>query len=118
MNPIWPNPGRGMFPTMQWFGKSWGAPINDDCPQAAVPVGAICGPCDEPIAADDTGIIYSNGPVAHWECFMRQTVGSIAHQKKICICYGGLGQEWPGELTKREAAIAAVDYAGLRRPGA
>jgi len=102
---------------MQWFGKSWDSPMNNDCPQAPVPVGATCLLCDEPVIEADSGVIYSNGPVAHWECFMRQVVGSIAHQQALCRCYGGNAVEWPGELTRREAARAAVKHANIKYPG-
>jgi len=72
---------------IHWFGKSWGSALNDDCPQARTPVGWPCTHCDEPIAEGDQGIIYSNGPVAHLDCFIRGTIGSVAHQLKTCSCF-------------------------------
>lgn len=96
--------------TMQWFGKSWGSPMNEDCPQAPVPVGVTCLWCREKTMIGDTGVIYSNGPVAHLECFLRQTYGSVGHQRGLCMCNGGPGTMTdPEGMTIRQAARAAVD---------
>jgi hypothetical protein len=52
---------------------------------------------------------YANGPLAHLNCFMRQTIGSVAHQLKQCRCYvPGSTEEDPPGMTKRQAADAAV----------
>ena len=94
---------------MRWFGTSWGAPLNEDCPQVPVPVGAMCLWCSEIVAEHETGVIYSNGPVAHFECFLRQTYGSVGHQRGLCSCNGGPGtMNDPPDMTKRQAARAAV----------
>lgn len=99
------------LPTMRWFGDPWGAPINEDCPRVAAPVGCNCQWCNEKVQATETGVIYSNGPACHLECFLRQSFGSVGHQLGLCICFGGPG--WlddPPNLTKREAAVAAVAW--------
>lgn len=64
---------------MQWFGKSWGAPICDIADQIDTPVGEPCGYCEDPIAegdigfrmpfvGDPTGRGYMN---AHHQCLMK-----------------------------------------------
>lgn len=94
---------------MRWFGKSWGSPLNEDCPQVLPPAGH-CLWCGEVILDHETGVIYSNGPAAHLECFLRQTFGSVGHQRGLCLCDGGPGtlNDPPG-LNKRQAARAAVE---------
>jgi hypothetical protein len=93
---------------MQWFGQSWGAPINEDCPETDVPLGATCIWCGELVDEQDSGVVYSNGPVAHFECFIRQGVGGVNHQLGRCTCCGGTEDPDPEGLTKREAAVEAV----------
>jgi len=34
---------------MTWFGASWGAPLNEECPRQATPAGELCLRCEEPI---------------------------------------------------------------------
>jgi hypothetical protein len=95
---------------MHWFGESWGSHFNDDSPHAATPVDWPCCHCDEPIIEGDQGVIYANGPVAHLNCFLRQTTGSVAHVLKTCSCYvPGASETDPPELTKRQAADLAVE---------
>ena len=95
---------------IHWFGNSWGSALNDDCPQARTPVGWPCTHCDEPIAEGDQGIIYSNAPVAQLDCFIRGTIGSVAHQLKTCSCFfPGATEGDPPELSRREAARLAVE---------
>ena len=101
---------------MKWFGKNWHAPICDQCPQGPVPVGETCNWCEEKIEAQDNGVVYSHGPVAHRNCFLRQINGSVAHVLKMCSCYvPGASEDDPPELTKRESANLVVDI--LREKG-
>jgi hypothetical protein len=98
------------MPTMKWFGENWHGAICDQCPQVRVPIGEICDWCEEPITARDRGVIYSNGPAAHLNCFLRQINGSVAHVLKTCSCYvPGASEDDPPELTRREAANLVVD---------
>jgi hypothetical protein len=54
----------------------------------------------------------------HRECMMRQTLGGVGHHLGKCHCPGGSGEfEDPPEMTKREAAIAAVQVWESRRHG-
>jgi hypothetical protein len=95
---------------MRWFGP---APFSAVCrdPEIAhvpTPVGVPCSWCDEPIAADACGYFYSGPtpPAVHVECFVRQVIGSVAHQQRRCTCYGGHDEDPPG-LSKRDAARLA-----------
>lgn len=45
----------------------------------------------------------------HWECAARSVIGSVGHQKRECPCYGGTNEDPPG-VTRREAAVAALNY--------
>jgi len=94
---------------MQWFGQSWGAPLCGPRNHAVTPAGIACAWCDEPIDAEDSGVIYSNGPAMHFECFIRSFAGSVAHIERRCPCFvaGSKDHDDPG-LTKREAARAAM----------
>jgi hypothetical protein len=94
---------------MQWFGQSWGAPMCHPMNHAATPVGLTCQWCREPIDAEDSGVIFSNGPVNHFECFIRSLVGSVAHLERRCACFrGDCGESDDPRLTQREAARAAM----------
>jgi len=95
--------------TTKWFGKRYPAPAYEPEFQADTPVGAFCCHCLEVIRGGEDGWIYSNGPAAHRECFMRSIVGSVAHQQRRCSCYGGSGEDDDG-LTPRQAAQAALDH--------
>lgn len=46
----------------------------------------------------------------HYECDARAVLGSVAHQKGECSCYGRAGEDDPN-LTRRQAAFAALLYA-------
>jgi len=108
---------------MKWFGESWGAPVCEG-EHVETPVGVLCAHCDEPLEAGDQGIMMDGlfdfdvedmlGKLPrleshpwHIDCFVRSVVGSVGHQNKRCSCFGGT-EEDPPNLTKREAATAAV----------
>lgn len=100
---------------MMWFGKSCGAPYESDTPHAATPVGLTCGRCDEDIAEGDDGFVLPvffgeemDHHAYHYECHMRGIVGGLNHLIGKCTCCGGDDPPDPPELTKREAAKAAV----------
>jgi hypothetical protein len=46
---------------MRWFGPSWGAPVNEDCQEAPVPIGTPCMQCGHAIAEGDQGVLMRNG---------------------------------------------------------
>ena len=68
-------PGMSM-----WFGKSWGAPVNESCNEASVPVGQPCHWCPKSIGADSQGFLMINATSAQYEpvhrsCMMEITLG-------------------------------------------
>jgi len=99
----------------QWFGKHWGAPLCDETEHVATPVGRLCLDCGEPIAEEDDGVLIPTIAEtvtiepSHLNCHLRGIVGSVAHQMKLCSCYGGSAKD-QHSLTRRQAADAAVDY--------
>jgi hypothetical protein len=93
---------------MRWFGLLPFAACCDDLPRAPIPIGAACAWCEERIAINDHGLILSGGvEPLHHECFIRQVVGSVAHQQRRCSCYGGHDED-PPDLSRRDAARLAL----------
>jgi len=92
---------------MRYF-RPAGRPAHPHLDEAPQPIGAACVHCDEAVGPDDDGVVYANGPIAHFECFMRRIVGSVNHQLRRCSCYGGDGPDEPPELTRRESARLAL----------
>lgn len=41
---------------MKWFGKSWGAPINEDTEETSVPLGERCMHCGKVFQEGDQGL--------------------------------------------------------------
>ena len=41
---------------MEWFGKNWGAPVNEG-PHAETPIGATCPYCQTEIVDGDRGFL-------------------------------------------------------------
>lgn len=63
---------------LHWFGSSWGAPLNAECPEEPTPVGWVCQFCRRPIRKDDQGVtmlhIEDTGSIRrpwHRACFAR-----------------------------------------------
>lgn len=83
-------------------------------------MAVACGWCKEPIMPGDRGTVQpflhrGTDPTAyyqHLECMLRQTFGSVGHQRRQCHCYGGELED-PPELSVRQAARAACEEAGL-----
>lgn len=104
--------------TMKWFGVSWGAPMNDECPSVPPPVGELCAHCGEGIVAKDSGVVYANGPVAHRNCFLRGVFGSKSHIEKKCSCFvPGATCTDPSGMTVREAANNLAKFLGYDDDG-
>lgn len=104
---------------MKYFGPHPVDAALDDMEVIDPPVLAPCARCGEFIRSTDEGyaIPVLGEPLLaayHRECFMRMTIGSVAHQQKKCFCFGGAGEDDPA-LTSREAALAAVAYFERRK---
>lgn len=98
---------------MRWFGKSYGAGYEAEAEHVDTPVGLTCRHCGEAIGADDSGVILG-GPLRwvsarHYECFFRGIVGGLNHQLGACTCCGGDQPPDPEGMTRREAALRAVE---------
>lgn len=91
---------------MKWFGKKWPSLICKSFEQTDIP-NKLCAWCGEEFLGDDSGLLLDCGTPYHKVCFMREVVGSIEHQKKLCSCYGGKEQH---SGTSKAEAQAAVDY--------
>lgn len=66
---------------MQYFGESWGAPINELSPQVPTPVGEPCAWCTLAIQDGDPGVLTDGTPTPyHRDCFMAHAVqGRMLH---------------------------------------
>lgn len=97
---------------MTWFGKDYGSVMQRECPQVDAPVGALCLRCEEAITAGDDGIVDVTGCPFHRACFIRMTVGSLAHQVRLCDCFipGSVVPHEAPWMTKRQAAEEAVKF--------
>lgn len=109
---------------MRWFGKAYGCAYESDMPHAPTPVGESCAHCDEAISDGDTGLItaylgtegWTFKPL-HYDCHMRGIVGGLNHQLGKCTCCGGTEPPDPPHMSKRAAAIAAVNCFYLKKAG-
>lgn len=90
------------------------------------PQPPICEWCGEPILPNEPkkSIEYFCGAkeVFHFECQVRQIIGSLAHIERRCGCFvEGATEGDPPTMTKREAARAALTAYMLKyreEPGA
>lgn len=103
---------------MRWFGYRPFAKICNEAMRAETPLRMVCSWCDEPIALDENGFIEDEVAVGqevadvwHHECYLRVIHGGVNHQAQLCTCYGGTLDSDPPEMTRREAARAAMRYA-------
>lgn len=108
---------------MKWFGEAFGAPYEEDTPHTLTPVGTPCARCGEAIEVHDSGVtvVHCGGDGAvderplHYECHLRGIIGGANHLMRRCTCCGGTEPPDPPELTKRQAARAAVSTWQWRR---
>ncbi len=74
-----------------------------------------CLHCDEPLGDEVVRIpVYGEGGLivrrSHPECALRMVIGGLNHLLGWCSCCGGTEPPDPEGMTRREAAIAAVDF--------
>jgi hypothetical protein len=66
-----------------------------------------CIYCGEIILLSET--FAGSQAKTHYECGIRMVMGSVAHQKRECSCFGGTGGDDPN-LSLRENAQLAFAY--------
>jgi hypothetical protein len=116
-------------PPTVYFGQRWDAPLLDgDTVQIDVPLGKACMFCDEPITAEDRGLmrpairnvggeLVATQEPAHMECDLRAGLGSLAHVEGRCTCAGARRtEEFAG--TDREEALAVLAHINRERAAA
>ncbi len=92
-----------------WFGKDWGAPMCEPSEHVPTPIGDHCVHCQEVIAEGDRGEVNFVGQVSHLECSIRSVVGGLNHLRGDCTCCGGTRPPDPEYLTRRQAAVVAME---------
>lgn len=68
---------------------------------------------EDPSKAQRTMAVDEEGSRPAWlhrECAQRNVIGGLNHLKGTCYCCGGTDYPDPPEMTKRQAALAAVEY--------
>ena len=93
-------------PANLYFGPF--SPAGLDYERTVAPIGEPCLHCAEPIQHGDRGLrMQPELQPVHLECLQRMLLGSVAHQRGTCFCYGGSGEDDPA-LSRRQAALAAA----------
>jgi len=109
---------------MKFFGVRYQSPAYYGVEQVSTPVGQRCDHCAEVIVAGDDGWIIPlhtatgvSRSVMHRACHLRRVVGSVAHQKRECLCFvpGSAACDDPA-LTRRQNAEAAERYFEAHAP--
>lgn len=77
----------------------------------------ICPHCDEAIDGVPRYVPDAAGARMAWHdaCFRRLVIGGLNHLRGDCSCCGGSEPPDPPELSRRQAALAAVAYFESRR---
>ncbi len=68
----------------------------------------MCPYCGEAMAESDDVVRSNSQQSLHRECFVRLIAGSVGHQRRQCLCYGGAHNGEPEGVTKREGARMAL----------
>jgi hypothetical protein len=82
--------------------------------EAPTPHGEPCAWCGTEISFGDCGFLVpligqpGRTLAEHRECFLRQIVGSVAHQRAACSCFGGRPQPSATTTTPRERRLEAL----------
>lgn len=62
-------------PRMAFFGRRYDAPIYEDAPGVATPVGVKCVWCEQPFTVGDDGFRYVSGEYTHRRCSLINLLG-------------------------------------------
>lgn len=100
-----------------YFGERWDAPAFDDAIQMPVPTGDRCLYCEIEITHEDSGTFqhyWEPGsdpklmrPV-HIECWFRSGMGSPAHMRGECSCFGKEEPEDPRSFYEQGKESIAI----------
>lgn len=105
---------------LTYFGPPWDAPIMESAAQVPIPLGEQCLYCPDPILDGEQGVMLPYVDVeedgaprgglraVHRECFLRATVGTVAHLKGECSCKQP-GSDDP-QLSWREEGRAVIEW--------
>jgi hypothetical protein len=117
---------------MRWFGSRPFSPLCRSLERAPIPLGRNCDWCEEEITELEMGYLVpilisfeamtETGTLReapyHWECWVRQVIGSPQHILGECICpNAGHTMHRPPELTKRQEAKLAVELNNMKVHG-
>lgn len=72
----------------QWFGQSWGAPINQSTRHVATPVGVSCVECGSTIQDGDQGVVL---PRIHYDEEGDLVPGQSAFHRACFMSAVGIG---------------------------
>lgn len=64
---------------MQYFGKSWGAPICEQIPEVPVPIGKVCVGCGNTIKEADSGLILPFSGIKDDDGLVQPFLGDDGH---------------------------------------
>lgn len=79
---------------------------DDDC----IHCGDLIGPNEPSEAIWAMGELGGVERRRHEECAIRSAIGGLNHLRGTCYCCGGTDDPDPPNMTRREAAMAAVAY--------
>ena len=68
----------------------------------------MCPYCGEAMELSDDVVRANLEQSFHRECIVRMIAGSVGHQRRQCLCYGGRRNGEPKGVTKREGAKMAL----------
>lgn len=120
---------------VQWFGESWGAPVNKTARHALTPVGQPCMRCGIPIRRDDRGLLVVHctetsltGRVDavrrpwHHHCFVTHMTPMVIHRLHFglpdCGFTNDIPKHWPGwnTWTNRDEEVTCPRCIEARQP--
>lgn len=103
--------------------------LDANVAEVPVPAGQPCMYCDEPITADDRGLmrpavrnvggqLVGTQEPAHMECDLRSTMGSLAHIQGRCTCGSRTARTEAFDGTDHEEALAVLAHINRERAAA
>jgi hypothetical protein len=99
-----------------YHGRRWDAPFMDGARELEhlVVSGALCEVCTEPMIDSVDDVLLFPYLTCHLECYLRLTMGSVAHLENRCACfqgiYGGGDEDLDPIRSYREGAKATMEW--------